>query len=1742
MNRDIFTNLRNVLAKLYPDQPSIRRIVDESGIDSLRVDLGSTTINNWHFILIEAEKNDCINILLEVVEGEYGNNREFKGACELYRRFELRSAYNSKESQSQVLDTVSVCQSFPSIDIQRLITRDYLLDAIESILDSETQVVVVEGQEGIGKTTFLAQFAIRHKNNSISLFIRPTSRWGYDLELIRFDLCNQLQWLLRQEELNPDDIASFSDSILRTQIYKLVRRANRDRKHYFFIIDGLDEIPDNENQICKLILDLLPIGLTGIKFVLSGEYSKIRNQLHKTQSKPFQLPLFSSEETKRFLGDLQFDEEILSEIHKTFHGFPIKLATIKRLLQTESITSIEQLLTEKGGALNLFEVEWDLANVNEEISLLLAILVFSRSSYTIVDLASIINIDIVQIYNIVENLSFLSVNNNTHYISFTSELFRKYTSTKVRHLEKQVYRLLIDSLLKQDKNSEARSNLPVYMHKAGRFEELLDYLSSHYFDYALVHSQSYTPIQAQVQIGLEAALNLNRTADVIRFSMHKSVLHRLSSVNPWESEVEARMAIGDYASATALAQTAMLKEDRLHLLALISKEHHKQNVEPAAEIINQIEQLVTQLDKVSLGERAVDIASKLIYVSPNLALRIIEGNEESNRDQNALDWAYLRLSLAAIDSNAQDKNQVTEQLVSRINNPTTRSIAIATAFVVKDYPASAVIHEAIKLESTGLQLHLLRSWLLKNRERSDVVQVIDYSLNILIKTTDYIPTIRDYREIASPLPHLKDKEKSFNLIRKFDGQKGIIEHLGPTKEYVRLQLLLAETEIKFDISMARSRLTDVYIYVHDIEDLSVKSECIARLISTLTRIDPENIIQLGLRENSELDLAQATSKLTLETAQQDLTVIGTIKALARYRFSDALNLALSLNIEKRRDEALSELLESAINVSLEKVDFNTLLDVLNKIKDYEIRDNALLNILEELTAYDRSLDEQKAEKLFPLLQICHQIHSAKQRCRACCLAIDFLLSYKKDTFLNFADHLLAILQKSWNTIDREWEKIDLGFKVASILARRNANVAKEYLKLAEELSNRATLNSETAAHTYILCTLLSIKAYKGLLKAKVNIDADLERICELIEFIPSKFERANLFSEVALQFFIYKQHEKCRQIVSERIKPILSLIQGENPLEYEVSVAVVAPALYCAHQLTAKSMFNHLSQPLKDKAYIKVANFILTKHSAMEPYNPPQEKVYDVDYEEVFEICELLDLMDHDASIWYFVQRLAKTLNNSRCFSKQQQAAIITHLRKICNKFPLLRHIQHNGYKLLIQASLANMEGNRDNAFWQNIFNDSLCIQNVSDRALILAHISILLPNRQQELRQKTIETALNVVEKIPSLIDKIERYEDLASIFIVIDQALAQRCLSSAMKSVTSTYDIDTSSVQKRIIDTAYGIDQKFATSLAALFDNDPARKNTSERIKHQLELLDLKSKIVKQPIFEHSSKTDYATLAWSLLGLLNGGQLSPQYHTSYFMPQLRIASDVPLNDSYPIYAFMVENFIQRFSDTDQANHFLRQTFEAILLVNGIAGRASKPSNKQIEQSRTLGNNLYLSNEDMGLLVRSGERSKAIKWLRKWLEDNLKENLIICDQFFGPADLHLLQLVQTVRPECRIQILTSWKHHTQESISEPWDEYYREHWRNNISSIQEPPVTDVVIVGIDSTKKSPIHDRWWLTESSGIRLGTSYNSMGFDSDSEISVLTEIDAEEKRQEVNSFLSQSVRVLNGKRLLYRLVTL
>ena len=64
-------HLRDILAGLYPDTESSRRIASEAGLQTALISFRSVAANNWFNILEHAEKSTRIEALLDVVLSEY---------------------------------------------------------------------------------------------------------------------------------------------------------------------------------------------------------------------------------------------------------------------------------------------------------------------------------------------------------------------------------------------------------------------------------------------------------------------------------------------------------------------------------------------------------------------------------------------------------------------------------------------------------------------------------------------------------------------------------------------------------------------------------------------------------------------------------------------------------------------------------------------------------------------------------------------------------------------------------------------------------------------------------------------------------------------------------------------------------------------------------------------------------------------------------------------------------------------------------------------------------------------------------------------------------------------------------------------------------------------------------------------------------------------------------------------------------------------------------------------------------------------------------------------------------------------------------------------------------------------------------------------------------------------------------------------------------------------------------------
>ncbi len=1591
-------------------------------------------------------------------------------------------------AKEEIMDITVVSRSFPQY-LPPQVYRENILDTIDTIFEGDTQLLVIEGGEGIGKTTLLAQFAKKYPNQTFSLFIKPTSRWTYDPSFLLLDLCSQIYWALYQKELH--ELNQIDDGFLRVSIFQLQRLTRQ--KPYYFLIDGLESIPEEEPHARESVLEMLPFGRSGFRFLLTGDLRHLSPLIpREVPAKSFPLAKFTLDETMKYMGDLTDDREIIEEIHRACRGVPGSLASVRRIAHAG--LTLQQLLEDLPSKLpHLFEIEWQAIDANDEhLRLLLAILAHSLETHTIEDLARIAQISEERVRALLQGVGFIVISSPDDEVNFVSEAFRKFAADRLRSLKEQVSTYLIDDLLRTPYTNEALTYLPEYLIQAGRYEDLLDYLSpDDHFMEIVEHNQSLSPVKQRSDLGISTAFQLHRDEDLMRFSIQRATIDDFDRAEVWRSEVEARMALHDYGAALALAQRTELKEDRLHLLAVIARAKREQELPLEPELLEQMRQLYSQIAPATLEERkAIDIAADLIYSLPDLAIELVEKASHTDTDSGTRDWAFAKLTLAAFrhDRGPFQLPDALESVQSRIEDPAARRLSHAASFLFRKSSAQEVIAEVATFDATE-RLNLLRLWARANRTRKDAIEVVDTALKLMIQTTDYSPNARVLRELAVPLPHAPDTTRTKQLVGIFDSQKDVIEGLGPTDDYVSLQLLLARTESNYGdgFETVRNRFIEIYFYILDIDDLALKTQGMARLADLLATVDPQKTLEVRDRIHTAVqnDLQDFIEQLLKTTGDHYQATRGILRVLAKTHPNQALRLATALNIEPRRDKALVDVITSAVQAPLSAIKWDFITQALGHIANQDLIDRALLRIIDELFD-EETIDDQ----MFP--------------------------------------HLMPLLERMGKIQDAEV------FELVKVLADLSQELAKDTLDLTEALKNNLLLETPTTATTYLSCLQLAIRASCGLLSKDLLSAGDREHLADYIDRVPSFAVRAKLWADLALRNYTYHHPEECKQIVDEHVKPLLEDMRSANTGKYKSTLSTVASALYCAHPLTALEQVASLPQPQRDAAYAQICSFIVQKIPPSEPFEALWGHDYKLTYDEVIELCTLLIRMENDAIIFSVIDDITDSVIVGRQrghFSRQQQQDIAEHLRQIvATKFPSPRYIQHEGYAIIGRAQIARIERAKQEV-WLALLDQARQIPNLADKAFVLSTLAVLMPRESSHYREVLKEAGM-IIETIPVHLEKVQKYQLLASMSLGIDSSLSRQYIEAAMSCAANQADPDLHRAQRKLIDLAYRLDPDFAALMASRIDDDPAR----EELKQRMRILEAKSRMeqaVQPEANETSSVEEYAQAAWMCLGALNAGRITTVRieHTRDF---IQVAAKHPLDQTYPIFAWAIENAIRRFAHTDQAKTHLRSIFFATLLGVELAEKMAARSSAQIKRARDYSVQLP---ETPSIIIRPGSREAALEILRDWFEHEVRDFLIICDAHFGPPDLEALNLLNAVNPECKVQILTSRKHQMDLRLQIPWEEAYRDYWISRVSD-QQPPSTEIVVVGMKTRQESPVHDRWWLTTGAGFRMGTSFNSLGITKTSEISRLSLQEAQSREVEIRQYLQRPFKQeFNGEKLLY-----
>ncbi len=516
-----------------------------------------------------------------------------------------------------------------------------------------------------------------------------------------------------------------------------------------------------------------------------------------------------------------------------------------------------------------------------------------------------------------------------------------------------------------------------------------------------------------------------------------------------------------------------------------------------------------------------------------------------------------------------------------------------------------------------------------------------------------------------------------------------------------------------------------------------------------------------------------------------------------------------------------------------------------------------------------------------------------------------------------------------------------------------------------------------------------------------------------------------------------------------------------------------------------------------------------------------------------------MNLMEIDSLLSGFVKIIVDCVIYGKnkpggLFTREQRNNIVYRLQQIINdKLPNPRYIKHEGYRILSQAYILCLQTNNHEIKrqWEDLINEARRIPNLNDKAYVLSKIATILPPEKLD-RKQLIQEAKSFGDKVPVLLERIDLYNDLARCVETIDKSLFKEYLGLAMQLTLQKNDSNLYNIQKDIIDLAYQQDPEFAATLASSVDDDPAKKHLNQRI----QLFKAKERMIDPRVSDAEKDLPghvYSEAAWMALTVLNTERVNTVKveHTREF---IRIASTLSMKESYPILAWTIENAVKRFAKTEMARKYLRPVFESILLGAELTERMAVPHATSFLQFQD--RKLTVSN-NKSLVLQSGDREKAVLFLKDWFEYEVQEYLKIQDPYFSLNDLEFLNLLISVNPNCEVYVLTGLSN--QEKTSKSLKETYHDYWRFNISD-QRPPDTEVVIVG-NQHGRPPFHDRWLITKSGGLRLGTSLNSLGRKV-SEISRMSPEEVSERESILDQYLIHHKKDSDDGRLQYETFTL
>jgi hypothetical protein len=1647
------------------------------------------------------------------------------------RNFFLNQAIASGERMQAAMNQIALTD-FPGFPAGYQFRRQ-LCKEFERLLENagDSQTLIIEARPGIGATSLCAEYFSTVEEPAILLCVHAGSRAGYSLPFLLEQGIRQARALLGEPHATPPTEAPTTE--WQGAMLRLIRKARSNRQRIHFIVDGLYQVPkEDERYVHDILRNVLLIGNPNILHLLTwSERAQLPSSLNNKPPRHTPIPPLMEPEATAFLQNCNLTDNQLREVLRCTGCVPAKLASVARIIK---LGKFEELKIQ-GALEGYYDIEWDaLIHTNAslasqpEIARIFAFIVFSKKPLNALELQRYTEIQKETIRKIAEGSSFLTLDecgslypaSNTHR-DFLARVLEKYRT--------EVLQRFVDLLATCATSEESLQLLPTYFEELGRDQDVIAFLTPTNLDGYLQSTQSLTALRRRNELGLSAANRTKKELEEYRFALQNSIVRTLESYGRGKARLGALAAVGRLEEALAAALSEPTKEGRLILLSEYASALHERKLQIDQVLAQTIRTLLDDVDLDGDTGRAITIAENLIGSLPDLSIEVVERATRGVQLQQ--DATLTQLALKHQISPQHGTTEAAQSYRSRISDNKLQSFLWAAEAIFGTKSA-----EDIKQSTESLggkqRFFFLRQWVRIHSSHEKALEIANHALDEVSRDSSYLPAPADLRDICLPVAHNATHKLADVVLSRVEIQRSALLEASPTIDMLRLDLEIARARVSLAKQTNEDVLSEIYLKTGHVTDDGVRLECFCWMRSALKRFSLSDEERQTYSKLLDQSIQESTEKCLATTAEHIHVFRGSVAALCESSPTQALELVAKLNTADRRDEAYEIFIDKLLSRRTpQPIDASLVHQALSRITSLKAKSRATTRCIELLSKNKPPISGDALSLAKRLKAIDDPILRAKGVVSAISVEYHYV---GKCNLSDAATEFNSALEQ----IDFPWMISDLNYEFVEASAKIDKTFASEFLDAFQRNSSTQLPISQHLARLTFDLAQLSIVSFCALLQHRLDDEESYKKARSIVDDCPSLLVRTRLFADIAVRASISRRGDILERVCLERLMPAIRNSESGSPHLHRELIASSYSALYLWKESAAEALLAALEEDVRDDKRHEVIRIYVTRTSSLEPHDDLSFRSARIDYADALSILELIERMVTDSilvfAIQTFVSATLARASVSQISHSQRGALAAKLLDKVTRSLPQVRNVNHNGWKIVATAYCYRLSGEPSQQKWEDLLREARIVPNTSDRVYVLACVAPCLPPKLANERAKAIHDAETQLDQIPSRIDSIRRAISISSTATEgLETDLAKKILRNALKaSLMLKEKEDVTQVHQGIIDQAYQIDPDFAEELLSQIDDDPARINARQASQQALEFQKARGAVRDRRYAEIDEDIlDLGPIFWQSLSGLNSSRI-PAHRPAEAAALFGRASQLDLASSQRFYWWYLRNAQNKCEHSKmQSNVLLPPLFEVTTLAAALSTKVCSRVAR-----RTPGFSKSHTKSDGNRLVGGGDDQPALEFVRAWMERTAPQEVWICDPYFSADCLDFIKELCFAHDGIAFTVIACSNSLSNSNLQAE----YERSWAQ-IAHVEPPQLRALHVFYDGERTKSPIHDRWILGDQKcGIRIGGSINGLASLKLSEISEMQEDEVPPVCESLSPFVTMRERTLLGKRLRYQVV--